>query len=179
MILTSLLTGGLTGVIGSLFSNISDIWKRHQDRKQELELKKLDMQMMDKEWEYRSRQTEVEGENRVRESADNLREASYAHDSLRYATGLKIKSAWLSGLLVLVDVVRGLIRPALTVYLIWLVRNTRAEVRAVIDAAGGVQALDVTTAVQVYRSIVEMILYLAATCVTWWFGTRPMQRKVS
>jgi hypothetical protein len=36
--------------------------------------------------------------------------------------------------------------------------------------------MDVTTAVQTYRSIIEMILYLAATCVTWWFGTRPIQR---
>jgi hypothetical protein len=176
MILTSLLTGGLTGVLGSLFTNVADIWKRHQDRKHEIDLKKLDLEAMDKEWEYRARQTEVEGEIRLRESADDLREASYANDAIRYATGVKIKSAWLSALLVMVDVVRGLIRPALTVYLIWLVWNTRAEVRAVIDAAGGVQAMDVTTAVQTYRSIIEMILYLAATCVTWWFGTRPIQR---
>ncbi len=175
--LTSLLAGGLTGVLGAVFSNLADIWKRRQDRKHEIELRRLDLAIMDKEWEYRTRTAEAEEEVRLQESSDALRTASYTADTARYIDPAKIKSVCLKAALVAVDVIRGLIRPALTVYLLWLVWDTRCEVRTVIEAAGGIQAMDVRTAISVYRLIIEMILYLASTCVTWWFGTRPLKQE--
>jgi len=174
--LSALLSGGLTGVIGSLVSNITDIWKRRQDRQHELKLRQLDIQMMDKEWEYRERQAETEASVDMQESADSLRADSYDHDARTYSVGLEVEAAWSKALLVLADFIRALVRPALTVFLIWLVWETRMEVVEVLDAAG-MQGISAEQAVSVYASVVDMILYLASTAVTWWFGTRPISSK--
>ncbi len=167
----SLLTGGLTGVFGAIFTQIADFFKRKQELKHEVELRRLDIEIMDKEWEYRNRQAAVEGEVEMAKSADRLFEASYSADSARYCDPSKLSSAS-AMLLVFVDVVRGLIRPALTIYLIWLVADTRSEINTIIKNAGGMTALDMSQAFTIYNSTIEMVLYLAATCVAWWFGTR-------
>jgi hypothetical protein len=176
MALSSLLGGSLAGIVGSLISNVADIWKRRQERKHELALKEMDIRMMDKEYQYKERRAEMEGQVQLQGSADDMREGSYEHDSRAYSADLDIKSAWLKAMLVIADFVRALIRPALTVFLIWLVWETRQEVNAVIEAAG-VEAISVDKAVGIYGAVVEMILFLASTAVTWWFGTRPMKRR--
>lgn len=167
----SLITGGLTGVFGAIFTQVADFFKRKQELKHEVELRRLDIEIMDKEWEYRNQQSLIESEVKMSKSADRLLEASYAADSARYYVSTKVSSVS-STLLVFVDVVRGLIRPALTIYLIWLVADTRSEINTIIKNAGGMTALDMSQAFTIYHSTIEMVLYLAATCVAWWFGTR-------
>jgi hypothetical protein len=176
MIISSLLSGGLTGLLGSIVSNVTDLWKDHADKKQELALKRLDIEMMDKEWSYKARAVDRETEARMVESADELRAASYKADAAAYAVGFSITNKWHKGALVLVDVIRGLVRPCLTMYMIWLVWETREEANALVRAAG-VDVLPVSEALSIYQSIVAMILYLAATVVAWWFGTRPKASK--
>lgn len=175
MFFTSLLAGGATGILGSIFSNLTDLWKDHEARKQDLALRQLDLEMIDKEWSYKNHAIEIEGETKLSESADDLRSASYGADRAVYSLGAKITNPWMKAGLVLVDVIRGLVRPFLTIYLVWLVWETRAEMDGIISAAGG-SAISGDAAIQIYQSVVSMILYLAATAVTWWFGTRPVQK---
>ncbi|SKA81962.1 hypothetical protein, partial [Desulfobaculum bizertense] len=78
-------------------------------------------------------------------------------------------------LLVSVDVVRGLTRPALTVFMLWMVWNTRCQVEDVI-ARAGLERLDISLAMDLEKRIVCTILYLAGLSVAWWFGDRG--RKV-
>jgi hypothetical protein len=169
--LSSLLSGGVTGILGSVVSNVTDFFEQRRKNQHELELRKLDIKEMEKEYEYRKDVT-------AQKTQAEAQAISYEHDSRSYTSGMKIKSPWLKAPLVLVDLVRGLVRPALTVFLIALVWMTFLKVQQVIDAAG-MEAIKPQKALGIYASVVDMILYLASTAVTWWFGTRPrsQQRK--
>ncbi|UIJ38516.1 hypothetical protein LWC08_05185 [Desulfobaculum bizertense] len=173
--LLSLVAGGATGLFGSLVKGVGDYFKRQQEMKHERELRRLDMEMMDKEWEYRDRAASREGEVRVTESGDDLQEASYALDKATYSRGFTVSHFVNKFLLVSVDVVRGLTRPALTVFMLWMVWNTRCQVEDVI-ARAGLERLDISLAMDLEKRIVCTILYLAGLSVAWWFGDRG--RKV-
>lgn len=167
----SILSGGATGLLGSLFKGVGDYFKRRQKMAHERNMRKMDMEMMDREWEYRDRAAAREGEVRLQESADALQAASYEHDQVTYSSGFKIRHVFNRTALVLVDVLRGITRPALTCVMLWMVWDTRTEVLAVIEAAG-VERIDVATAMELQKRIVCTILYLSTLCVTWWFGDR-------
>lgn len=169
--LLSIMAGGATGIVGSLLKGVGDFFRRRQEMAHERSMRKLDMEMMDKEWEYRDRASAREGEVRLQESADDLQAASYEHDQATYSDRFDIKLTLNRVLLVLVDVVRGLTRPALTAYMLWLVWDTRCEVHQVL-AGAGLDRIDVATAMDLDKRIVCTILYLASLCVTWWFGDR-------
>ncbi|GAB6178067.1 hypothetical protein JCM16814_29580 [Desulfobaculum senezii] len=174
--LLSIVSGGATGILGSLFKGIGDYMKRKQEMKHEREMRKFDMEMMDKEWEYRDRAATREGEVRLQESADALKAASYANDQATYSRGLDIKLKFSRFLLVLVDVVRGLTRPVLTGYMLWLIWDTRRAVDSALVAAGA-DMLDVATAMDLQKRIICTILYLGSMTVAWWFGDRGRKAK--
>ena len=163
--LWSLISGGLTGVLGSTLNNLFDFFKKRQEFKQQVALKKLDLDMMDKEWAYRERVAIMEGEVRMGESADKALAASYAADKATYVQA----SRWLLA----VDLVRGLVRPALTVFLIVQVYLLQKDINDMVAMQGGLQALGLDKVMSLYASVVDMILYLASTAVAWWFGSRP------
>lgn len=111
-ILTMLLTGSATGLLGSFLSfgkSFVDGWQRRLDKREERthELKLLEMQARAKS----------------EEAADSLRESSYTHDNLTGAG-----SQWLINLL-------RLVRPILTVALlgavitIWFTMPEELELR--------------------------------------------------
>ncbi len=167
--ITSLLSGGATGVLGSLVTNVADYFEEKRKNQHEIELRKLDIEEMQQEYEARK-------EIAAQQSQAQTTKTSYEHDARSYTSGMKIKSPWLKAGLVFVDMVRGLVRPALTVFLIVLVWMTFSKVQAVLESAG-VDPLPVDRAGAIYASVVDMILYLAATSVTWWFGTSPRSKK--
>jgi len=167
--ITSLLSGGVTGIFGSVVSNITDYFEQKRKNQQEIKLRELDIQEMQKEYEARKQVAAVK-------TSAETQQASYEHDSRSYSKGLDIKSAWVKIFLVFVDFVRGMVRPALTLFLIWLVWDTRQEVQMIIDQAG-LDALSPEQAIGIYSAIVDMILFLASTAVTWWFGTRPRKSQ--
>jgi len=169
--ISSLLSGGATGIIGSIVTNISDYFEQRRKNQHQLKLRELDIQEMEKEYEWRAKITEQKTETKVQE-------ISYDHDSRSYTSGMQLKSGWLKAPLVFVDFIRGMVRPALTIFLIVLVWMTFNKVQGVIDSAG-MEALNPDKAMSIYAGVIDMILYLASTAVTWWFGTRPrsQQRK--
>jgi hypothetical protein len=67
---------------------------------------------------------------------------------------------------------RGIVRPALTVYLCVLTTYVWLQVHQVLDK----QPLSGSEALQIWQLIVGTILYLTTTCVLWWFGTRNKQQ---
>lgn len=176
--LSSLLSGGLTGVIGSIVTNVSDYFEKRAKRKHQLEMRKLDLEEMDREYSFQKSMAAQEQEFKLDERSYDLQEKSYEHDAAAYSKGMQIEKWWLKAMMVFVDLVRGLVRPALTLFLIWLVWDTRAEVKAIMDAAG-IQGNGISPekAVATYGLIVDMILYMASMTVCWWFGTRPKKDR--
>ena len=173
--LTSLLSGGATGLLGVGISAFADYFKRKQEHKQNLELKRLDIEMMDKEWQYRERAADREAETRIIESADDLKAASYKHDAATYSTAFKVTKVWNKTALVMVDVIRGVIRPALTVMLIWMVWDVMGDVEQIMLKAG-VEAVNVEKAMEIYALVISRVLFCAEACVVWWFGVRQLKK---
>jgi len=167
--ISSLASGGITGLLGSVVTNVSDYFEQRRKNSHEIELRKLDIQEMQQEYEARK-------EISAQQASAKTTQTSYEHDSRSYTTGMKVKSPWLKAPLVLVDFIRGSVRSVLTVFLIVLVWYIFNQVQGVMEEAG-MEAVKPDKALAIYSSIVDMILYLASTAVAWWFGSSPRSKK--
>ena len=76
-----------------------------------------------------------------------------------------------------VDGIRGLMRPAITLYLLIIATVLAWKLNKLV---GGLNGLPVDEVYALYKSVIQQIIFLTATAVTWWFGSRPTQqpRKV-
>ena len=144
----TVLTGGATGVIGSVIGkafSFLDAWQEEKKADKEhgrtLEMLRL--------------QNEIGAEENEREMAvaeanadANMRMASYSHDSMAGPS-----SVWVANLL-------RLVRPALTLSLIVLVGvlyfSAEVNGRATIEAS---------------------VFYMCSSSVLWWFGDRALRSK--
>src|SRR5712691_113067 len=173
-IISSLFGGGLTGLIGSVISNIFNYKTKKLDAEmqvqkyaQEIALKKADAEIMAQEWAARTKMAETEAKGREAEADAKAFEASFGQEPSRYSEDVKPTSAqgWL---LILMDMFRAVVRPGLTVYLCVLTTMLYLDAHKLLKQTDFPQQ-DATALV---TRIIGMILYLTTTCVLWWFGTR-------
>lgn len=112
---TSILTGGTTGLLGTAVSGAIDFFQARQRHAQEMDLRRLDIELARAEAEGAMAHAAIEAEA-ARERAEwKALEASYRAASRRWS---RAGESWA---MQLVDVVRGLTRPALTWSLFTLV----------------------------------------------------------
>ncbi len=146
--------GGITGLIGG----IAEKYTAYKTKKLEIELEKMkfdneiamrkvDAEIMAQEWAARTKVADIEATAKVEAEDSKAFATSYQMEPKKY--GIK----WL-------DVLRGSIRPALTLYLCFVVsfmyyRTDGATINA--------------------QSVVDTILYLCVTSCCWWFGSRGMK----
>jgi hypothetical protein len=176
----AILSGGATGLIGVVAQRAFDAWNKAQDLKrerqqQEFELEKRDKDaaIMAQEWAARTRVAEVEAAGREAVADAQAFSASFSAEPARYAEGARPEGkvgalGWF--LEVVVDCVRGIIRPGLTLYLCWIATQMYVESKGTLEALKIVP--DPASLVDVHKHIVFTLLYLFTTCVLWWFGTR-------
>ena len=165
----SVLTGGATGLLGVIFQRFADYKNKQLDAQIRTADRAHELAVMSAEWQGKLSVAKEQGEA-ARDVADSgALAASYQGAFERMANWDMKKEPWYFKMwLILLDVVRGLVRPALTVYLCVLTTLIYFEARALLAA----EDLDVTNAVKMQTRIVETILYLTVTCVLWWLGTR-------
>ena len=151
--LEAILSGGATGLLGTAISGAIGYFERRQQHRQEVELRRLDLEMTQAEAASAERVAAIEAESASAAAELRAIEESHRQAAARWSTG---DSAWLLG----VDVVRGLIRPVLTLGFLALGAAIYFHLPAppVADVAG---------------RMVDTVLYLATTTTLWWFGTRP------
>lgn len=175
--LSSAAFGGITGLVGGLVNRVADYFTTK-------ELHKHEQTMLDKNTEYLRIETERdvqvarEESNRVREQSDaQLMEASFKADQATYfsptlASGLP---DWIQGvaafLMALVDFVRGMTRPGLTLYLCILTTLMYLQMIDLLRALDQ-SAFDPALAVDIVQKIVAGVIYLATMAVGWWFASR-------
>jgi hypothetical protein len=170
----SVLSGGATGLLGVVAQRWADhknkqldLARERQQQEFELAKRKADAEIMAQEWAARTRVAEVEAAGRSDVADSEALAASYALEPKRYSEG--VKPGRVGGFfLILLDVVRGLVRPGLTVYLCVLTTMVYYQARELI----GKEDLTSGEALHLEKMIVGTILYLTTTCVLWWFGTR-------
>lgn len=150
----SVVTGGATGVIGAAISNGVEYVKRKQANAHELALLAEERENLKLEISGRESVARIQGESAVMVADASTLSASLTADRATYSDG---GSRWL----VMVDVVRGLTRPLLTLALVFFV--------GILWGTSTDPTLD--------TRIAATVLYLATAAVLWWFGTRPPKQS--
>lgn len=179
-ILLSLLSGGATGILGVIVQRIADyknkqldLERADQDAKNALAAKRVDLEIMEKEYQGKDQIARTEAAGREAVADSQAFAASFSTEPKLYSEGQKLTPAqrWVT---VLLDALRGSIRPILTIYLCGITTLVYWQAQDVLAAKGAIltpiQAYDVLT------QIIATILYLTTTCILWWFGTRNKQK---
>lgn len=178
MVFSSIVGGGMTGILGVVVQRIADYKNKQLDLQlitikngHEVHMREVDAEIMREEWAARTRVAEVEAESREDVAESQAFAASFNEPS-RYSEPSKhsIGQAWV---MVLLDAIRGLVRPTLTIYLCALTTFIYLHSKNLLDLHGVNMTPD--QAVKQVNLIIGTILYLTTTCVLWWFGTRNKQ----
>lgn len=179
-VLGSLFAGGATGLLGVIFQRAFDwlherevLRQKQADQAFELEKRRIDVQVTQAEWAGRTRVAETEAGAAKDVAESNAFAASLVKEPERYSEAGMVTHGQ-NWLLVLLDILRGSVRPGLTLYLAWITTRIYDEAKAVLDAHGA--ALSSDQALTLVNGIVATILYLFTTCVLWYFGTRNRQK---
>lgn len=164
--LGAIFSGGATGLVGSLISRWFDQKKLEQDvkleqirHKNEIEMRSIDLKLMQQEYESKNRLAITEGEMAADVEAAKAFQVSYQTEPKMYSNQSSFTSSQ-NWLMVVLDFVRGFIRPGITVYLVILTT-----------------IIFFTSEPEYKKAIVDVVLYLCTTCVLWWYGIRSKGKK--
>lgn len=174
----AIFSGGATGIIGAIASRYADYKNKQLDMQLEAQrqanaiaLKRVDIELMEKEWVGREKVAITEGETAMNVADAEAFGKSFEMEPKMFTTGeLSSNQRWL---FVVLDAIRGSIRPLLTVYLCVLTTMIYMQAKALLanDPLTALQALDLT------KLVIGTILYLTTTCTLWWFGSRPRKQE--
>jgi len=175
-ILTTLIGGGVTGLLGTAITSVLGYFKQKEENKMALALEDSRRKTLTLQANINLKMAEA----KVRGAIDleeirqegEARITSYENDKAAYATGDTAKNSFL---FILVDFLRGIIRPGLTIYLIVLTTLTYLKADALVNAIG-VDILNVDDAIAMVKEINATILYLTVVCVSWYFGNRSVEK---
>lgn len=173
----SIFSGGATGLLGVIIQRWADFKNRQLDlqlekekRETEIAKRKADAEIMSAEWNGRMKVAQTEGETAKEVAASQAFAQTLFKEPERYSSGTF--TAGQQWILVLLDALRGSVRPLLTIYLCALTTFVWYQVKLKLE----VEELDAGAAMQVWQLVVQNILYLTTTVVLWWFGTRNKQQ---
>jgi len=174
-ILGSLVSGGLTGILGTALTGILSYFKRKEENKLTIALKKEERETMKLKSDLDLKKISLLSETKLagiqEQQAAAIKKESYANDKATYASSRARDSKWL----VFVDFLRGIIRPTLTIYLIILTTFVYMEASDIVSAIG-YERFEAAKAIAIVEEITATILYLTTTCVSWYFGNRSLEK---
>lgn len=177
-VVSSIFSGGMTGILGVIVQRIADYQNKKLDLQlitikndHEIQLKEVDAEIMREEWAQRTRIAEIEEKGQEAVSDSEAFEASF-NEPQRYSVPSKHNTAQ-NWLMVLLDTIRGLVRPVLTVYLCILTTLIYLHSRSLLNGV----TMTTEQAISNINLVVGTVLYLTTTCVLWWFGTRNKQKQ--
>lgn len=173
---TSVLGGGITGILGVIVQRFADYKNKELDLEiegqkfqHELDLRKVDAEIQAEEWASRTQVAQIEATGKAEVSADQAFAASF-NESVRFSDPSRATPAQ-TWLLVILDFIRGIVRPGLTLYLCVLTTLVYFSSQRVL-AQNPISAAE---AVKLVHTVIEAVLYLTTTCTLHWFGTRNHQ----
>ena len=166
---SSILSGGATGLIGIIIQRIADYKNKQLDMQEKVAQRAHEMALTTAEWQGKLTVAKEQGDA-ARDVADSgALAASYQGAFERFASWDMKREPWYFKMwMVALDFARGIVRPALTVYLCVLTTLIYFQAKGLVAA----EDLTAEDALKLQVRIVETILYLTTTCVLWWFGTR-------
>lgn len=187
MLVSGVLSGGATGLIGVLIQRWFDFKNRQQDIEivklnlaNAVELSKLESDRANVRAQVELELSENELEQRTIEAENTSLQMSYAADQATYLNqSAQSRAGWVGNLIVLmmalVDFARGMLRPGMTIYLCVLVTLMFAWAKQLADQYG--VHITERLVMDVITQIIATILYVFTTITLWWFGSRPPKGK--
>lgn len=180
--ITEALLGTLTGILGNILSSFVNLRAQRLKNEHELAMVKAQTEATIKEAEANIRVTETRVAGEI-EAAETLAFS----ESIRLGNQRELGSDAISGMLNgnlfmkilgtvvsflqgLVDVLRASMRPALTAYLVGVASYLTWKAWNISGVAG------TEVMAGVFASTTEVMVYMAVTCVTWWFGDRRVAK---
>lgn len=174
-LITSAFGGGLTGLIGGAVDKVFtyktkklEIEAAKERYVHEVNMRKADAEIMREEWAARTKVAEVEGAAKV-DVADAAAFSASFNEPVKYSENNTEKQNWL---MVGLDVIRGIVRPGLTLYLCILTTLLYLKAHKLVPSE-----IPTDQAVAMVNDIQNTIMYLTSTCILWWFGTRNKSPK--
>lgn len=191
--------GGVTGLIGSVVGGIF----KYKTMKAQIELKKnefahekemvkaeSDAMIAEAKANIAITRAEVEGAVDLEDAkayVDSQKEGNKALFSSNWIEKLfSVKGKWqiislplamlVAVLFGITDFFRGIIRPALTVYLCGATTWITMMAWQIMRQHG--MELDASQAMQIFMEVTSIVTYLTVSCVTWWFGDRRIAKTI-
>lgn len=179
-VISSVLSGGITGVLGAGITRFADYKNKQLDLQasrekfsHEVEMRKADAEIMAQEWAARTKVADIEATAKMEAADTEAFKTALTVEPQRYYEGKTFTTgqAWA---MIMLDVLRGIVRPALTVYLMAITTLVYREARVLLGD-GSTLAPDI--AVALVDKIINTLLYLCNAACLFWFGTRPSKRE--
>lgn len=182
----SVLSGGLTGLLGSGISAWANFKTAKLKNEHDQAMAKIEQDTIKVEAEANIKitQAQTEGSIAIAETdafkdsmssiSQNLFDKSYM-DRLMSSKWTRPIGALISLLFGLVDFLTRLARPALTYYLVGASSYVTLLAYAILKEKG-IPTLTTEQAYTLFNQCVTMILYLTSTIVAWWFCDRQLTK---
>ena len=171
--LMAVVGGGATGILGSAVQSLFQYKTKGLEIQQEKYRLDHDANMVKLESEANLSIASQEAAAQADNNAFVMQTASYGHDKRQYMPDTGAPT-WVIGALGIVDVIRGIVRPALTLYVAVAITTILVEANALISKVDG---LDVELRLSAAQEIWRMVAYIATTIFFWWFGQRPQKKN--
>lgn len=175
--IASIFGGGLTGLIGSVTQRIFEYKSKKLDIElqaakyaNEIALKKADAEIMAQEWAARTKVAEVEAAAQVEtEDSKAFNTALTSEPKLYHEGQLTPHQNWL---MVILDFIRGFIRPGLTIYLCFITTVIYFKANRLLS----INFILPSMAYDLVSQIINTVLYLTTTVVCFYFGVRNREK---
>ncbi|UOX39956.1 TMhelix containing protein [Vibrio phage V-YDF132] len=171
--LGSAFTGGIAGLIGTVFTGFMTYKDKKAQREFDLRMRQLDIDERKAEAGIILQQTEAEVRGAIAVGELQAFTTSLSSDRAMYATGSGARDHWA---FIFVDVVRGLMRPILTAMLTGAMCFIVTDI---VDSLGGWDKVIAAQGIGVVEQLIAALIFCTTTAVTWWFGARAVQKGIS
>jgi hypothetical protein len=191
--ITETILGGLTGFFGNIITSVANYKMQKLTNEQQRFMAEIDLKKMDKEKEImlaeaeanmRITEVETEAQMDISDSQAYLESIKQAEkqglsdamqqkllDKGGFASVMGVVLAFFLGL---VDLLKSIVRPGLTLYLMGLTTYITILAWNVLDAKKDVVGPE--QAQKIFENVTTIVIYLTVSCVTWWFGDRRMAK---
>jgi hypothetical protein len=188
-----IILGGVTGLIGNAFTTWFKYKNAKLDHQHKEKMVALETRAMIEEskMQIKVTQARIEGEIELADAAafdtaqkvGNKQLFSEKWVDMIMANRDRKYTGWFFGLMgtliaagfAFVDWLNGMMRPALTMYLIGGATYITYLAWEIMQAAG-LTMMTTAQAVGIFQQVTSTMIYLAVSAVTWWFGDRTMSK---
>lgn len=188
-----IILGGVTGLIGNAFTTWFKYKNAKLDHQHKEKMVALETRAMIEEskMQIQVTQARIEGEIELANAAafdtsqqiGNKQLFSEKWVDMIMANRDRKYTGWFFGLMgtliaagfAFTDWLNGMMRPALTMYLIGGATYITYLAWQIMEAAG-LEMMSVAQAVGIFQQVTSTMIYLAVSAVTWWFGDRTMSK---